>query len=575
MAVMFPALSEDAINSIRSKAEGLIYRCCRDQLGPDIVVVHSLALIRTQGRLAPEDGEVDFVVFDPQRGALVMEVKGGGISYDPSVGRWMSLAKSGNTYPIKDPYRQGTQQKKEIVGQIGSHPKWPKGAKFVAGHSAFFPDVDNPKQWSLPHAAPDITGWKTDLMQLRSWVEKSFAYWRGSSNAWRSLGKDGMEIVRELYCQPITVRPLLAAALEEEKQIRIKLTEQQSWLMQAIRRRPRALICGGAGTGKTLLALERARSLAASGKRTLLVCFNRPLAEHLKEAAFGTNSLDTMTYHELCDWRVRVAHTESHRDLLAEARLTYPKGDKYSVQLPHALALANELSSFRYDAIVVDEAQDFKPEFWLPLKTLLRDEDESTFYVFFDHNQAIYCDTSSVPIDEAPFILTHNCRNTKHIHELAYKFYRGEQTLPPAIIGAPASLLEQTTVSEQAKVIAAEVDRLLGREKIDANDIAVLIVGSPKDLYYNAISCYKMKAASWLFEGKRRDGHVLVDTVARFKGLEAAIVVLWGIDGIKIEDYRELLYVGLSRSKSRLYLAGQQTSCSQVMRFKDSVAATS
>jgi len=74
-------------------------------------------------------------------------------------------------YPIKDPYRQGTQQKKEIVGQIVSHPKWPKGAKFVAGHSAFFPDVDNPKQWSLPHAAPDITGWKTDLMQLRSWVE--------------------------------------------------------------------------------------------------------------------------------------------------------------------------------------------------------------------------------------------------------------------------------------------------------------------------------------------------------------------------------------------------------------------
>jgi len=59
------------------------------------------------------------------------------------------------------------------------------------------------------------------------------------------------------------------------------------------------------------------------------------------------------------------------------------------------------------------------------------------------------------------------------------------------------------------------------------------------------------------------------------QGLEAAIVVLWGIDGIKIEDYRELLYVGLSRSKSRLYLAGQQTSCSQVMRFKDSVAATS
>jgi len=62
MAIMFPTLSEDAINSVRSRAEGLVYRCCRDQLGPDIVVVHSLALIKTQGRFAPEDGEVDFVV---------------------------------------------------------------------------------------------------------------------------------------------------------------------------------------------------------------------------------------------------------------------------------------------------------------------------------------------------------------------------------------------------------------------------------------------------------------------------------------------------------------------------------
>jgi len=51
MAIMFPTLSEDAINSVRSRAEGLVYRCCRDQLGPDIVVVHSLALIKLRGAL--------------------------------------------------------------------------------------------------------------------------------------------------------------------------------------------------------------------------------------------------------------------------------------------------------------------------------------------------------------------------------------------------------------------------------------------------------------------------------------------------------------------------------------------
>ena len=51
--------------------------------------------------------------------------------------------------------------------------------------------------------------------------------------------------------------------------------------------RRRAMICGGAGTGKTLLAFERAQEMAHSGLKTLLLCYNRALGDHLKAAADG------------------------------------------------------------------------------------------------------------------------------------------------------------------------------------------------------------------------------------------------------------------------------------------------
>ena len=45
------------------------------------------------------------------------------------------------------------------------------------------------------------------------------------------------------------------------------------------------------GTGKTVLALEKARRLAGAGVRTLLTCFNRPLADHLACQLRGSSEI--------------------------------------------------------------------------------------------------------------------------------------------------------------------------------------------------------------------------------------------------------------------------------------------
>lgn len=61
---------------------------------------------------------------------------------------------------------------------------------------------------------------------------------------------------------------------------------------------------------------------------------------------------------------------------------------------------------------------------------------------------------------------------------------------------------------------------------------------------------------------------VLVDTVSRFKGLEAAIVFLWGLQEVHPRIDRESLYVGFSRAKSRLYLVGAEQICRHLVKYQ-------
>jgi superfamily I DNA and RNA helicase len=228
-----------------------------------------------------------------------------------------------------------------------------------------------------------------------------------------------------------------------------------------------------------------------------------------------------------------------------------------TVLLPFALARAVEETSLRYEAIIVDEAQDFAADFWLGIDMLLADRASSYFYVFFDHNQVLYERAAKPPIEDAPFLLTVNCRNTRPIHDAAYRFYSGETTDAPSIEGAPIERLVAGSVEAQANRIAKEVIKLIDEERVAPKEIAVLVASDQKKPIYEALKAKPPpKPASFSFEVHRLEDTVLVDTVARFKGLEAAIIFLCGLESVCAERDRELIYVGLSRAKSRIYLVG-------------------
>ena len=65
------------------------------------------------------------------------------------------------------------------------------------------------------------------------------------------------------------------------------LTEHQAVILDAIRLLNRVEVRGGAGSGKTFLAVEQARRLAAAGQRVALVCYSHGLASYLERITAG------------------------------------------------------------------------------------------------------------------------------------------------------------------------------------------------------------------------------------------------------------------------------------------------
>ena len=98
-------------------------------------------------------------------------------------------------------------------------------------------------------------------------------------------------------------------------------------------------------------------------------------------------------------------------------------------------------------------------------------------------------------------------------------------------------------------------------------DIAVLVPSVGHQEYYQALSDRPLPSGSrWAIEEYGVAGGVRVETVHRFKGLEAAVVYLWGADTFSPELDGETLYVTLSRAKSRLILVGDEARCNVVLK---------
>src|SRR5690606_4965594 len=106
----FESIEQDALPN----SERRVLQLLNDLDFPGLEVYFSLPLVREK-KQGTFRSEADFILFHPNYGILVWEVKGGGISYRNN--QWYSQNNRG-TYPIKDPIKQTDGAISDIITRI-------------------------------------------------------------------------------------------------------------------------------------------------------------------------------------------------------------------------------------------------------------------------------------------------------------------------------------------------------------------------------------------------------------------------------------------------------------------------
>lgn len=559
---MIPALSDEQLKAFPSRAEARFYTACRDQLPEEVVVIYSANWIYRDSRGRLKEGEADFTMLFPQTGILAVEVKGGGVAFDAPSGKWYSVDRHGQRNEIKDPFKQASNERHALLDQLTGHMIWRQwsGKRLTIGHAVMLPDITDATPLLGPDRQREIVGVNGDIPAVEQWLSHVMRFWKQPNED--ALGSKGVRLVEEILCRSIDVRPALRAAIDDTEQLRLRLTANQAKVLRIIGGRRRAVVSGGAGTGKTVLAVEKARQLAQANQNVLLLCYNRPLADSLAIGLRDEPRIQVFSYHQLCDRRIRQVQQEKGKNLLDESAEAYPGNSEqhlFDVQMPYALALSADVLDEKYDAVIVDEAQDFSDEYWLGVEMLLRDQEESYLYIFIDENQVLYPRQGKLPVEDEPFYLTSNCRNTTPIHEVGYAFYEGNPIDTPDLPGSDVSRTGVDGIEAQADSVLRRVHQWVHVEGLRPEDVAVLVAKRPKAQFYDLlVQRGEGMGITWAVEVHGRQRSVLVDTVARFKGLEAQAVMLWLGDEVVDERQWETVYVGATRAKSLLAIVGSQ-----------------
>ena len=524
-----------------SSAERRLYEGFLSQLADEYVVYHSVDWILgpPQAGGSVVQGEADFVIAHPVDGLLVLEVKGGQIEYDPTTRRWTQKGRTGPHHLDEDPFHQARGEMHSLVSILQHQPGWDRWRPSF-GYGVGFPDGLYESD-AHPGAPASCAIDRDDLDRMAQRVKEVMAVWRRPG---RRFGAEGMEALDRALGMRVEVRTPLRLQFDEDDRKILELTDDQRYVLAYLTRRHRAAIVGPAGTGKTMLAIAVAKRLAAGGKRTLLTCFNKRLGAYLRDSATDAPKLDVFHFHGLC---VRMAE---------EAGLSIPPGPAeptdgspyFDQVLPELLGRAAEALGPRYEAIVVDEAQDFRPGWWPELMKLHTRIEDGVLYVFADDNQNLYGGAVPEDLVDLKFALPANLRNTKPIHEFVSVFYKGDEPVKgrgPA--GRPVEVLGYRDEEDLAHLLGLVLKNLEG-ERVPLDDIVVL---TPARASKSALR-RRGRADGYRLSDEPEPGAVLTSTIHAFKGLERPVVILAELGERHHEDLASYLYVGASRARSHL-----------------------
>ena len=524
MALMIPA---ECDLTRRPMSEWIVFDAIKKNLSDEWYVFHSFDYVTRDLNRKRWDGEIDFLLYHPQKGMLVIEVKGGAISYRNE--QWYQEDR-----PI-DPVEQAKRNKYAVMRLLKENLHREVPLKFA--HSVCFPSCGNQEVWPAEAEGIVLTG--DGLPYIRKFAERVLSEAQIPSNLAGTV--EAEEVLRVLSPVFEYGKKLSERIGIEEKQFFL-FTEQQCAILDALENFPRLQVKGCAGSGKTILAVKKAKKLADQGANVLLLCFNQLLAKHLKREVKDHPSIKAAAFFEFCIELLKIPE-----DQVAKHQ-NNPK--LYSDALPKLLKDYLYKTCFCYDALVVDEGQDFTPEAWEVISMLVREG--GPFYIFYDPDQNIFTSELKLPdFSLPPVLLTKNCRNTRKIFE-AMKPY--QTTVSEIMDSAPEGTDIHVLHGDGRKLLEQELERLVMTEQIPLQDIVIL---GGHSLEHTSVGVDPEVGRFHVVNRPAKIGamEVAYYTYMKYKGCESKVVILLDVDDSDTRwSSKNGIYTAMSRAVHQLIM---------------------
>lgn len=518
-----------------------VRRLLADQLPQDWIVVCNVAWALRNDQGLVRDGQCDFVVLVPGLGMAVLEVKGSrsvrvaenGIWYRQETDRrtgQVSAEIAIDEPPPEQACRNMHTLSKAICERL-PRQRFPGAFAFLVA----YPNgrVEGPSTLYDPSTIVPSQDMYRLERRIRGALEARVNQLQSSEFTLDMAGRVAAILSNANFRIGEHDVPLNA---DEDAVDLDDLTRQQFAALRGAFELPRVAIVGPAGSGKTLLALWKLDALLEEGKRVLYVCFNKALAAHLKlanpEMSEAITSVDRLFYQlaGVADGR-RFGETffvEELPSLVQDAAAELPLLSKY-------------------EAIIVDEGQDFGELRLLALLDMLIPAGQWLF--FADWEQNVYRSAKQEPIGaEVTFKLYHNCRNTQLVNTATNDCCELSVVHMPGVPLGVAPLLKKGwgAVAPAAAWAAAH--------ELAPEGGAIFL--SPFKLENSCLAAVRRAYSLELTEDIAmlgRPGYVYFSTIRSFKGLEGRNVVLLHADipgrspALSAED----LYVACTRATGR------------------------
>ena len=552
MAKTYPNVFPKHTNS---SGERKVFEYLKYNAPSDWIVLHSFRLPRHKTVVF---GEADFVVIAPSYGIFILEVKSGGVGFDGD--NWVYINRNQEkSFKKRGPFQQSREAMFEIEKIIGEKLGAGYGrTDILYGYGVIFTDEDN---FPLTAVTEDET-WrlyqKSDNVDYVSFVKKLH------KNFVSELHQLGKRVPKELTPTDArriasVLRPIvdcvvpLKSFIEASEQDILSLTEEQYACIDDIEVNDRIVVTGGAGTGKTLIAVEEAKRADADIKVGFF-CYNRNLADYIRHSI----SAENVTVYSLHSFMTKICEDKDAQNDGTQ--------EFFSVILPDIACEAAKQKGIFFDKIIVDEFQDLcAPEYIKFFDVILKDglfDGKFTFYGDFVR-QAIYNEYATLDtLKEFAFFaqkrLTINCRNTLYIgNELINITGYKDKKYRLKITGEPVDFYVCNAPEDQAEKL---IDCVKGLKKKGFNSSAITILSAKRRENSIISLCDREKFIIGNY-GEDPDAYfAMFSTVQSFKGLESEIVIL-----VDVDDYSDarLMYIALSRARSKLIVLETESASKQ------------